>query len=392
MKGHITKRGKNSYSIVISLGKDAVSGKYKYQWISVKGTKKDADKRLAELIHQLDTGTFIKPGKTTFGEYLERWLRDYAWPNLSPRTAEGYESIIRCHIIPALGKILLTRLKPDHLQRYYSEKLSAGRYDGNGSLSRTTVSHHHTCLNRALEMALRWGMINRNPADAVTPPRPQRSEMHTMNEDDLRIFLEAAKKTPYYVLFYLALFTGMRRSELLALRWCDVDLLLCQIYVTRSLHRLRTGEIIFRAPKSAKGRRMVSLSPSTTRMLQEYKYELQTQLETLGTSLKDDDLVFSDHEGKPLLPDTVSHAWVKLIKCIGLEGIRFHDARHTHASLMLKQGVHPKVVQERLGHATISTTLDLYSHVSPGLQQAAAEGFDTMVLSDHKEEAIKKHY
>jgi len=155
MKGHITKRGKNSYSIVISLGKDAVSGKYKYQWISVKGTKKDAEKRLAELIHQLDTGTFIKPGKTTFGEYLERWLRDYAWPNLSPRTAEGYESIIRCHIIPALGKILLTRLKPEHLQRYYSEKLSAGRYDGNGSLSRTTVSHHHTCLHRALEMALR---------------------------------------------------------------------------------------------------------------------------------------------------------------------------------------------------------------------------------------------
>jgi integrase len=392
MRGHITKRGKNSYSIAISLGKDAATGKYKYQWVSVKGTKREAEKHLAELIHQLDNGTYIKPGKTTLAEYLERWLKEYSWPNLAPRTTEGYESIIHRHIIPALGKIPLIQLKPEHLQRYYSEKLSGGRYDGKGDLSRTTVSHHHTCLHRALKMALKWGLINRNPADAVTPPRPQRSEMHTMNEDDLHSFLEAAKRTPYYVLFYLALFTGMRRSELLALRWTDVDLLLCQIYVTRSLHHLRTGEIIFRAPKTTKGRRMVSLSPSTAQLLHEYKENQEEQRASLGIPLDDDDPVFSDLEGKPFLPDTVSHAWVKLVKRIGLEGIRLHDARHTHASLMLKQGVHPKVVQERLGHATISTTLDLYSHVAPGLQQAAAEGFDKMVLPKHEKETVENHY
>jgi integrase len=392
MRGHITKRGKNSYSIAISLGKDAATGKYKYQWVSVKGTKREAEKHLAELIHQLDNGTYIKPGKTTLAEYLERWLKEYSWPNLAPRTTEGYESIIHRHIIPALGKIPLIQLKPEHLQRYYSEKLSGGRYDGKGDLSRTTVSHHHTCLHRALKMALKWGLINRNPADAVTPPRPQRSEMHTMNEDDLHSFLEAAKRTPYYVLFYLALFTGMRRSELLALRWTDVDLLLCQIYVTRSLHHLRTGEIIFRAPKTTKGRRMVSLSPSTAQLLHEYKENQEEHRASLGIPLDDDDPVFSDLEGKPFLPDTVSHAWVKLVKRIGLEGIRLHDARHTHASLMLKQGVHPKVVQERLGHATISTTLDLYSHVAPGLQQAAAEGFDKMVLPKHEKETVENHY
>jgi integrase len=392
MRGHITKRGKNSYSIAISLGKDAATGKYKYQWVSVKGTKREAEKHLAELIHQLDNGTYIKPGKTTLAEYLERWLKEYSWPNLAPRTTEGYESIIHRHIIPALGKIPLIQLKPEHLQRYYSEKLSGGRYDGKGDLSRTTVSHHHTCLHRALKMALKWGLINRNPADAVTPPRPQRSEMHTMNEDDLHSFLKAAKKTPYYVLFYLALFTGMRRSELLALRWTDVDLLLCQIYVTRSLHHLRTGEIIFRAPKTTKGRRMVSLSPSTAQLLHEYKENQEEHRASLGIPLDDDDPVFSDLEGKPFLPDTVSHAWVKLVKRIGLEGIRLHDARHTHASLMLKQGVHPKVVQERLGHATISTTLDLYSHVAPGLQQAAAEGFDKMVLPKHEKETVENHY
>jgi integrase len=391
MRGHIVKRYKNSYTIVLNLGIDPTTGKRRQQWTSVKGTKKDAERRLAELLHQLDSGTFIKPGKITLAESLERWLKDYVWPNLSPRTAEGYESIIHRQLIPSLGNVLLTQLKPEHLQQYYSQKLSGGRCDGrNGALSQTTVSHHHACLHRALKMALKWGLISRNPADATTPPRPQHFVMQTMNEDNLQTFLEAIKKTPYYVLFYLALFTGMRRSELLALRWGDVDLLLSQVYVTRSLHHLRTGEIVFRAPKTATGRRMVSLSPSVTLLLQEYKDKQLAQRAILGIPLKDDDLVFSDLNGKPLLPDTVSHAWVKLMKRTGLEGIRFHDARHTHASLMLKQGVHPKVVQERLGHATISTTLDLYSHVAPGLQQLAAEGFDNLVSSRHETGAPQK--
>lgn len=392
MRGHITKRGKNSYSIAISMGKDAATGKYKQQWVSVKGTKKDAEKRLSEILHQLDNGTYMKPEKTTLAEYLERWLNDYVRPNLGPRTAEGYESIIRCHISPSLGNITLTRVKPEHIQQYYSEKLNSGRYDGKGELSRTTVSHHHTCLHRALKMALRWGLIKNNPADAVTAPRPQRTEMKTMNEKDLSIFLESAKETPYYVLFYLALYTGMRRSELLALRWSDVDLLLCQIYVSRSLHRLRTGDLVFREPKSAAGRRMVALPPSIALLMQKHKDELESQRSILGLALADNDLVFSNIEGKPLLPDTVSHAWMKVIKRAGLDGIRLHDARHSHASLLLKQGVHPKVVQERLGHATISTTLDLYSHVTPSLQQAAAEGFDRMLSPRHEKEASEKHY
>jgi integrase len=395
MRGHIVKRGKNSYSIAVSIGKDAATGKYKYQWVTVNGTKKDAEKRLSDLLYQLDTGTFMKPGKTTLAEYLERWLKDYVWPNLAPRTAEGYESIVRCHLIPSLGSMTLNLLKPEHLQRYYSEKISNGRWDRKGALNPITVSHHHTCLHRALKMALKWGLISRNPADAVTPPHPQRAQIHTMNEDEVTRFLEAAIATPYYVLFYEALFTGMRRSELLALRWCDVDLLLCQAYVARSLHHLRTGEIVFRSPKTAKGRRMVSLSPSAALLLQEHRNKQETQRAMLRIPLKDDDLIFSDVEGKPLLPDTVSHVWAKLVKRAGLEGIRFHDARHTHASLMLKQGAHPKVVQERLGHATISTTLDLYSHVAPGLQEAAVARFDEAITTRYNErvkETAEKHY
>jgi integrase len=213
-----------------------------------------------------------------------------------------------------------------------------------------------------------------------------------MGEDGLHAFLEAAQETPHYVPFHLALFSAMRRGEILALTWHDLDLLLCQTYVTRTLHHLRTGEFVFGAPKTAKGHRMVSLSPSAAMLLQEHKDKQAAQRTLLGIPAKDDDLVFSDFEGKPLLPDTVSHAWVKPVKRSRPDGIRFHDARHTHASLLLKQGVHPKVVQERLGHATISTTLDLYSHVSPGLQQSAAEGFGRMILARRGKKAIESHH
>ena len=380
MRGHIVKRSKNSYSIKVSVGKDTNSGKYKYQWTTVKGTKKDAEKRLSELLHQLDNGTFMKPGKTTLAEYLERWLKDYAWPNLAPRTAEGYQYIVRSHLIPSLGQTPLTQLKPEHLQRLYSEKLSAGRFDGKGGLSKRSVQYIHVTLHKALKNAVKLGMIGRNPADAVEPPRPQHHEMQTMNESDIHIFLELAKSTPYYALFYLALFTGMRRSELLALRWCDVDLLLCQLSVTRTIHQLHNGDIIFQQTKTDKSRRMVSLSPSTAIVLREH-IELQEKMrQSLGLTLTDEDLVFCQIDGKPLLPDSITHAWMKLARRTGLRGIRLHDARHTHASLMLKQGIHPKIVQERLGHSSIQITLDTYSHVAPGLQQAAANRFDDIVL------------
>lgn len=381
MRGHIVKRYENSYSVVLNLGTDPATGKRKQQWVTVKGTKKEAEKKLAELLYQLDTGTFMKPGKTTLADYLEIWLRDYAWPNLSPRTAESYQYIICRHILPSLGQILLTQLKPEHLQRVYSEKLSKGRCDGEGGLSNRTVRYIHVTLHKALQYALKLGLVTRNVAHAVDPPRIQRHEMRAMSESDIHIFLEFAKSTPYHALFYTALFTGMRRSELLALRWSDVDLILCQFYVNRTLHHLKTGEIIFRQPKTDKGRRQIALSPSTSLVLNEHRDIQEQLLQAQGLKLNDDNLVFSQIDGKPLLPDSITHAWMKLARRSGLNGIRLHDARHTHASLMLKQGVHPKIVQERLGHSSIQVTLDTYSHVAPGLQEAAANSFDNAVLN-----------
>ncbi len=370
MRGHLVKRAKNSYSIVVELGTDPITRKRTQQWVSIKGSKKAAEKKLAELLHELDTGSFVKPGKTTLAEFLGQWLKDYAWSNLAPRTAEGYEHIIRRHIIPALGNIALTQLKPEHLQRYYSDKLT--------DLSSQSVRHHHMVLHNALKTAVRWGSLSRNPADAVSPPRTVRLEMQTWGEDDIHRFLEAAKDSQYYALFYLALFTGMRRSELLALRWQDVDLMLGHVYVNRGLHHLRDGSIVFRAPKTAKGKRSVALPPSAIMALKEHQERQKFERMMLGMEPTDEALVFSHPNGNPWLPNTVTHAWIKLVRRTGLKRIRLHDARHSHASLLLKQGTHPKIVQERLGHSGIAITLDTYSHVAPGLQQAAALRFDEL--------------
>ena len=170
-----------------------------------------------------------------------------------------------------------------------------------------------------------------------------------------------------------------------------MDLLLCQIYVTRTLHHLRNGEIVYRAPKTARGRRMIALSPSAALVLREHKEKQEVERVMLGILLKDDNLIFSQLDGKPLLPDTVTHSWIKLVRRIGLGGTRLYDARHSHASLMLKQGTHPKIVQQRLGHASIQITLDTYSHVAPGLQEAAANRFDEMVSTRRENEAIGKN-
>lgn len=376
MRGHIRKRGKNSWAIVVDIGRDPLTGKRKQQWVSVKGSKKEAEKRLAEILHHVDTSTFVKPSKVTVAEFLDRWLQNYVWPNLAPRTAEGYEHTIQQHLIPSLGSLPMTQLRPEHIQQYYSEKLTSGRRNGKGGLSPRTVRHHHATLHDALQTAVKWGLLGRNPADAVNQPRYQRYEAHILNEEDVHVFLEATRSTPYYALFYLALFTGMRRSELLALRWSDVDLDLAHVSVARTLHHLRDGTTIFRVPKTPKGRRLVALPPSAALVLREHRDNQKAESILLGRSLTEDDLVFAQPDGSPLLPDTVTHAWIKLARRSGLAGVRLHDARHSHASLMLKAGIHPKVVQERLGHASIQITLDTYSHLVPSLQTAAAVRFD----------------
>ena len=378
MKGHIRQRSKGSWEIAIDVGRDPSTGKRLQHWETIRGTKRDAQQRLAELLVTIKQGSYIKPKRLTLGEWLEDWVNSYVTTNCSPRTVDSYRSEVRGHIIPALGAIPLTQLRPQHLQSHYAQALSQGRADGKGGLSARTVQYHHRILFEALSHAVKTGLLGRNVAEVVDPPRPEHKNMATLAPEDVPKFLGVARDTPYYLLFYTALYTGMRLGELLGLRWCDVDLNMASLSVVQALYK-RRGICEMREPKSSHSRRQIALSPSLTLLLREHKAEEQAQRILLGKPLADSDLVFAHPDGRPLDPGVVTHTFTRVLKKAGLAHIRFHDLRHTHATLMLKQGIHPKIVSERLGHASIAITLDTYSHILPGLQEAAAKRFDELL-------------
>jgi len=375
MRGYIKKRYVNSWTIVLSLGRDPGTGKKRQQWISVKGTKKDAERHLAELLHQLDTGGYVQPGKQSLAQYLEQWLKDYAETNTAPRTYERYCELVRLHMIPALGAIPLTSLQPHHIQAYYGRALKSGRRDGKGGLSAQTVHHIHRILFSALRYATKHNIVGRNVAEAVDPPHPKFREMTTADSDGVNRLLGAVKDTCYYPVFFTAVYTGLRRSELLALRWQNVDLDMATLSVTDTIHHMKDGSMIIRQPKSRYSRRNIALPPALAIMLREHKAKQAELKRELGLELKDSDLVFSYPDGRVIRPDTVTRAFKHYAELVGLPTGRFHDLRHTHASLLLKQGVHPKIVSERLGHSGVAITMDTYSHVLPGLQEEAARRF-----------------
>ena len=215
--------------------------------------------------------------------------------------------------------MLLTQLKPQALQKYYSEKLAHGRRDGKGGLSAKSVRHHHMTLHCALETAVKWGLLQRNPADAVQPPHAEKTEMQIWDEDEIKTFLDNIKNSAYYTIFFVSLFTGLRRSELLALRWQDVDFIYCQLYISRSIHQLKNGQFVYKSTKSAKGNRPVALSPSTLDMLRRHRINREAQCLLMDRPLLDSELLFCHVDGGPLVPDTVSEAWNRAVLRSGSE-------------------------------------------------------------------------
>lgn len=393
MRGYIyqqKRQAKGGWTIVLDLPRDPITGKRRQQSITVKGTKKDAERRLRELLHQLDTGGFVEPINLTLAEYLEQWLRDYAAINTAPRTYERYVELVRHHLTPGLGSIPLVSLKPNHIQAYYSNALQTGRRDGKGGLSARTVHHIHRLLFEALKYAFRYNMIVRNPAEAVDPPRPEFKEMTSTDADGVNRLLQAVKDSYYHPLLFTAIYTGLRRSEVLALRWQNVDLDMATMSVTDTLHHMKDGRLIIRQPKSKHSRRSIALSPALAILLRGHKAKQVEVKNALGLELQDSDLVFCHPDGSPLRPNSISHGFRKIAARVGLPALRFHDLRHTHATLLLKQGVHPKIVSERLGHSSIAITLDTYSHVLPGLQEDAAKRFDQSLQQVEVERQIEQ--
>lgn len=368
MRGSIQPRGKQSWRIFVELGRDEY-GKRKRKTETVIGTKANAQRRLRELLSSIDKGLPIDNSKVSVGEFLRQWLKDYAEVNTSPKTSEGYRSKIELYLIPKLGSLGLSKLTAQQINRLYADMISK-------PLSTQTVLHTHRILKLALGHAVKWGILARNVCDAVDPPRVKRKEMVALDIPDIQRLLETAEPSPYKHVFFLALYTGLRRGELLGLRWSDVDLNHKTLSVNQNAIRLKGNGIILTKPKTERSRRLVQLSSDAVMLLNVLKTQQKDQLEMAGIDWDERSLVFHNSDGTTLSPDTVSHAFKKIVKQIGFPNFRFHDLRHTHATIMLKEGVPPNVVSERLGHSSVSITMDIYSHVLPGMQEEAAKAFE----------------
>ena len=375
MRGGIRPRGKNRWELMIYLGR-APDGKKVYRWHRVNGTRGDAQRELTRLLNSVHTGTYVAPTKVTLGAYLERWLADYAKGHVASTTYQRYEQIVRQHLIPALGHIRLLRVQPHDLLACYAKAQESGRKTREGgALSPTSVLQHHRILHCALRHAVMQGLLVVNPADRVSAPRKVRREMRALDEHQAARLLEVARDTALNVPVLLAVATGLRRGEVLGMRWQDVDLEAGRLTVQQTLEETRAG-LAFKAPKTAKSRRCIPMPAFAVTALRQHRADQARVKLRLGPAYRDNGLVCARPTGDPIRPDSLSPAFAKLVRRAGLPAVRFHDLRHSHASQLLKQGVHPKVVSERLGHATVGLTLDTYSHVLPGVQEQAVEQFD----------------
>ena len=382
MKGHIRERSPGRWAIVIDLH-DPETGRRKRKWHSFKGTKREAQVESSRLISAISGGAYIEPAKITVAQFLDRWL-EHIKPLVSPRTHERYGEIVRKNINPLLGAVILTKLRPMQISQAYAKALSGGRRDGRGGLAASTVRYLHVILKASMRQAVRWQMLASNPVDAVDPPKIERVSMTTYDLAQTADLIDATQGSRMTITVILAVLCGLRRGEIAALRWRNVNLGAAQLAVTESAEQTKAG-VRYKKPKSGKGR-MVALSARVVNELRSHRVQQAQERLKLGVALADDNFVVAQADGSPLQPRTITHQWHQLLaNHKTLPRIRFHDLRHAHATHMLSSGVHPKIASERLGHSKVGITLDLYSHVLPGMQEDAAARVDLAL-----EEVINK--
>jgi len=373
MRGHIRKRG-STYSIVVDIGRDE-NGKRKQKWFSGYKTKKEAERALADIIAKIEKGEYFEPKKITLSQFLDEWLDVYCRPKLAPKTYKSYSEIVRLYFKPILGHIELTKLNPAVIQRYYNMLKEEKQ------LSDTTINYHHRLLRNALKHAVKWQYISKNPCDAVDAPKKRKVEMKVWSKEDIKKAEEIFSDTPIFLHVMLAIYTGMRLGEICALKWEDINFQEGTCIVRRTIQRVNK-EIIIKKPKTENSIRIVVLPQNITKLL---KLEKKKQAESkmlFGSEYNTsyDGFISVWEDGRLKEPDYVSKKFHKILSSAPeLPMIRFHDLRHTHATLMLASGVHMKVISERLGHSQIGITMDLYSHVSIDLQKEAIKKLETLL-------------
>jgi integrase len=387
MRGHIRNRGA-SWAIVYDLPRDPSTGKRRKKWQGGFRTRRDAQRALADVLASLDRGTFVEPTKLTVGEYLVgTWLPAVSH-RLRPSTLVGYQIVVEKQLVPRIGPLAMQRITPADLNRMYAELIERGRRADGGPLSPRYVRMCHTILRKALADAVRWGLIARNVADSADPPsagearRQAERKRRVWSRDQLQQFLRHVQGERLYPAYLLAATTGMRRGEILGLRWCDVDLESGRLSVTQTVIAPRY-QVQISSPKTEKGKRAVALDTKTVEALRVHRECQRDERSRLAIELDETALAFAHLDGSPIVPHLFTLAFQRSARAAGVPVIRFHDLRHTYATLALQLGVHPKVVSERLGHASIAITLDTYSHVIPTMQESAAALVAAAVLPDH---------
>ncbi len=300
--------------------------------------------------------------------------------NCSENTVIRYGSLIRHQLIPRLGRIPLAKLRSDQIQECYSRLRAEGRVDGEGGLAERTIHHTHRALFSALKYAVRQGLVVRNVAEFVDPPRLRPRTMRTLDVDELAEMLRVARGWEWFPMILTAVSIGVRQGELLALRWRDIDLGMLTVAVTRSLYR-RNGKHYFKEPKTKHSRRTIDMTPSLASFLREYWTDRAAYFDVLGYSLSGDDLVFSRYDGSPIDASSLTHGFARIIRDAGLPRTRFHDLRHTFASMMLLAGVNMKVISDMMGHSSVAFTMDTYGHLIGGQQRAAMKKLDRVMWS-----------
>lgn len=383
MRGHIAKKG-NSYYAVIYEGIDPATGRGRHRWHAAGSTRKEAERLLADLVKRHHDGDYRPPEKITLGEYLERWLPTQRQP-LAAATFSSYERNIRLHVLPYIGSIPLQRVTPEDLDSLYATLLTDGRHNkAGGPLNAKTVRLVHAVIHKALADANRKGSVARNVADLADAPKisaSARPKMKVWNAEELRRFFELIDGHPLYAAFYVKANTGMRRGEVLGLTWRIIDFDNARLSVTQNVtapdYQISVSDV-----KSGHSLRTIDLDDRTLAVLRSWrKRQLELYLQT-GTRANDSGFVFAKANGDPLHPDYFSRSFERLLAKLDLPRVRFHDLRHTHATLLIKAGVPVKVVSERLGHASVAFTMQVYQHVLPGMQADAAATFSAMVFGD----------
>lgn len=364
MRGHLTRRGKSSWRLKYDIGTDT-TGKRQTRYVTLRGTKARAQAQATKILADIAGGVHVDPSGETASEFVERWLRDWADDNVSNKTWTRYAQLLRKHLCARVGAVPIQKLRAADLQSVYAAMAQDGLAD-------RTRLHLHRVVHTMLKHAAQWGVVARNVATMVDAPRAQAQEIEILSPMQVQTVLETLRGRALYPIIALALGTGLRRSELLALRWKDVDLDGGALRVEQSLEQTKRGGLVFRQPKTKYGRRTVTLAPTTVAVLREHRKVQQEQRLFLGLGKASDDaLVFAAWDGSPRSPNALTKEWSLAMEKAGLT-VTLHSLRHTHASTLIASGLDVLTISRRLGHGSPSITLGVYGHLFKTDDRAAA--------------------